>query len=739
MIHRTIIFNIILVLVVFQGLSETEKNFSKIHPSLLNVLINTPQNNLVDVYAMLNDRYPLESIIQQTHHLPKKEKQREIVRILKEYAAEKQHAVLTFLRAQENVSRIDILWATNTIVVSATPGVIYLLDGFDEINEIRFDQKFDMNGSDDLQHNPTPLPEGEEINKGITLMRADEVWAEGYFGQGVFAASIDEGCYWEHPDLLNNLWQNLDEDADGDGHTIEEVNGSWELDPGDLNGIDDDNNNYIDDLIGWDFEGNDNQVRGENHGTATAGILVGDGTLGTKTGVAPQAKIVNLKIGRDSEQQQTWCWLAMQYAIDLGVDLITHSQSFYWDGWGGGTDPPDVAMFRDMAVLELAAGIIHFTSISNNGNTIGVPFNISVPGNCPPPWLHPDQTLIGGLSSIMGIGNVKANTDVIHSTSPYGPSSQENYRESLGSSYNIYPIMPEEYQDYPYGNGSMGLLKPDVSAPGGDTESLERFSNGTYGYDGFSGTSSATPHAAGVAALLLSVDPNLTPADISRILQETSVDKGASGHDNRYGAGRVDAYDAYLEVISGLPVELSSFTAVIKDHKVILEWRTETEINNFGFEIERKTTKQISWNRVGFVEGNGNSNSPIDYLFRDENTNEAGIFWYRLKQIDTDGSYEYSDEISVTVIFPSNFLLSQNYPNPFNPVTNISFSLPEDSRVRITVYNLLGEQVAELVNSEYTSGRHVIQFDASGYTSGIYLYKFESIDYLSIRKMIIMR
>jgi len=194
------------------------------------------------------------------------------------------------------------------------------------------------------------------------------------------------------------LWQNLAEDADGDGSTIELVSGKWELDPGDINGIDDDNNGYVDDLLGWDFVDGDNQVRGVNHGTKSAGTLVGDGTLGVQTGVAPQAKIFNLRIGTNSEQQQTYCWLAMQYAIEMGVDIITHSQSFHWDD-----GPPDVETFRDMAVLELEAGIIHFTSISNDGNTIGVPFNISVPGNCPPPWLHPAQTLIGGLSSIMGL------------------------------------------------------------------------------------------------------------------------------------------------------------------------------------------------------------------------------------------------------------------------------------------------------------------------------------------------
>jgi subtilisin family serine protease len=351
--------------------------------------------------------------------------------------------------------------------------------------------------------------------------------------------------------------------------------------------------------------------------------------------------------------------------------------------------------------------------------------------------LHPEQTLEGGLSSIMGIGNFNAWTGIIHDTSPYGPSSQEDY-----SLNNDYPYnMPVAYQDYPYEtqSGAMGLLKPDVAAAGVGSESLERFSNGSYGYDGFSGTSCATPHAAGVAALLLSVNPSLTPAEICQVLKTTAIDAGDPGYDNRYGAGRVDAYEAFLEVQGGLPVELTSFTATVKDYSVLLEWRTETEINNFGFEIERKTPTLTSWDRMDFVEGNGNSNAPNYYTYLDDNINDSGIFRYRLKQIDTDGGYVYSNEISVTVDIPMIFMLSQNYPNPFNPSTIITFSLPKESRVRITVYNLLGEQVDELVNDKFDAGKHTIPFDANGITSGVYLYKMEVNNFVSTRKMLLMR
>ena len=467
---------------------------------------------------------------------------------------------------------------------------------------------------------------------GLVLQRVPEVWAEGYYGQGVLIASIDEDFNWDHPDIVNQIWNNLGEDVNGNGVTIIWNGNRWVYDPVDLNNVDDDGNGYVDDLIGWNFVNNNNIVTRDDatsHGTQVAGVLVGDGTgtngngNGTKTGIAPQAKLMLLRIGTNSEQEQYFAWEAMQYCIDMGVDIISQSQSFHWDDtWcdenGLNCGPPDVVKFREMAELELQAGIIHFSSISNdgllvNGSAVPIPFNVSVPGNLPPPYLHPDQTLIGGLTAMVGIGNVDAWTpNVIHNTSPYGPSS---------------------HFDYPYPN-NMGLLKPDITAYGASTESI----NGTYpnfNYDGFNGTSSATPHAAGVAALLLSVNPNFTPSDLLRILKLSSIDNGPSGHDNRYGAGTVDAYAAYLMAVQELPVELSAFTANFKDDKIVLEWKTETEVNNYGFDIERSTDNSY-WMTIGIVEGNGNSNSPKQYTFNDTDIQQLGTYYYRLKQIDND-------------------------------------------------------------------------------------------------------
>ena len=147
---------------------------------------------------------------------------------------------------------------------------------------------------------------------------------------------------------------------------------------------------------------------------------------------------------------------------------------------------------------------------------------------------------------------------------------------------------------------------------------------------------------------------------------------------------------------TALPVELSSFCAYLQDNAVELQWQTQTEVNNYGFEIQRSQTSNVNsetWTKIGFVEGHGSSNSPKDYLFVDNDVLN-GKYNYRLKQIDSDGKFEYSKAIEVIVgLLPSSFELLQNYPNPFNPTTTIGFGIMEKGNVKLSVYNLLGEEI----------------------------------------------
>ena len=729
------IFFLFTIIFTFMTEMDAQSLQSKINPYLQTVLLDASNDELIDVYATLTDQYSLNDLKNLTAFLPKKEKQKEVVRILRSFAAEKQQDIRGFLenaKQQNLVNKIDILWAANTIVFSAVPEVIYYLaENFDEIAEIRYTAVIDESLVQDPTEESVEVFPGDILAPqiGLVLINAPAVWAAGDSGQGIIAANHDQGCDWDHPDLINNIWNNLGEDFDNDGHTIEFNGASWVFDPGDVNGLDDDANGYVDDFIGWDFNGNDNNPGPSGgHGTQTAGQICGDGTNGTQTGVAPKAKLINCALGGESTS-----WLAIQYSVAAGVDVITSSYSYKWYF----SPQPNYPMHRQMNDFELAAGVVHTNSTSNDGNSVGIPFNISAPGNTPSAWIHPDQTLVGGVSSVIGVGNVTATTDIIASSSPWGPTTWED----LQVNYPSYPYpMPINYQDYPYETipGSMGNIKPDVSAPGNGTTTT---SDGG-GYSSFSGTSSATPHTCGTVALVLSANPNLTPAEVSMILQTTAVEKGATGKDNRYGAGRIDAYEAYLLAVAMIPVELASFTAASNENSVTLNWSTATETNNSGFSIERKTSRDEVWNEIGFVPGFGTTTERMNYNFTDENLN-MGSYSYRLKQIDFDGKSEYSEAIIVEVSSPEKFVLLQNYPNPFNPSTTISFSLPQTSNITIDIYNVVGERVASLVDQTLEAGYHSVNFDASSLSSGTYIYQLKASGqngtFVEIKKMLLMK
>lgn len=187
-----------------------------------------------------------------------------------------------------------------------------------------------------------------------------------------------------------------------------------------------------------------------------------------------------------------------------------------------------------------------------------------------------------------------------------------------------------------------------------------------------------------------------------------------------------------------LPVELTSFTGSVSNNIVTLKWATATEVNNYGFDVERRVSNTENWQKIGFVAGNGNSNSQKDYSYVDKNLAGGSTFTYRLKQMDNDGAFTYSDAVEVTLV-PDKFELYQNYPNPFNPTTNIKFSLPEASRVVINIYNMLGEKVMELANGEFDSGYQEVNLNATGLSSGMYVYSLETQNFKAVKKMVLMK
>ena len=186
-----------------------------------------------------------------------------------------------------------------------------------------------------------------------------------------------------------------------------------------------------------------------------------------------------------------------------------------------------------------------------------------------------------------------------------------------------------------------------------------------------------------------------------------------------------------------VPVELTSFTASVNKTDVTLNWKTVTETNNQGFDIERMG-EGGQFEKIGYVAGFGTTTEPKNYSFNDTKL-EPGNYTYRLKQVDLDGTYKYSDEVNIEVSQPLEYSLEQNYPNPFNPSTIIKYSIPEDGVVKLAVYNLLGEEVTNLVNTQQKAGRYEVVFDASGFASGVYIYRLESNSYSSIKKMLLIK
>ncbi len=208
----------------------------------------------------------------------------------------------------------------------------------------------------------------------------------------------------------------------------------------------------------------------------------------------------------------------------------------------------------------------------------------------------------------------------------------------------------------------------------------------------------------------------------------------------QFAAQGAGFYKLYSDLF--IPVELTSFSAEVSEQEIVLNWTTATELNNQGFEIER-SFDNVKFEIVGFVPGFGTTTESKNYSYKIADFT-SGIQHYRLKQIDFDGTYEYSEVIEVEGINPSQFNLFQNYPNPFNPSTSIKFSIPVDSNVKLKLFNMLGQEVAELLNSEISAGIHHIDFNASRLSSGTYYYVLEAngnngSNFTSTKKMILMK
>ncbi|MCG6960167.1 T9SS type A sorting domain-containing protein [bacterium BMS3Abin03] len=208
--------------------------------------------------------------------------------------------------------------------------------------------------------------------------------------------------------------------------------------------------------------------------------------------------------------------------------------------------------------------------------------------------------------------------------------------------------------------------------------------------------------------------------------------------DERAGGFDMDIYTAKINPL--LPVELKTFTARIVDGNTILEWSTATETNNFGFEIQRSYNNGENgggWFTAGFVEGQGTTTSIHNYTFTDKGLGKT--VYYRLKQIDYNGAYRYSEVLKVNSVSIKTIALEQNYPNPFNPSTKIRYQVANDGFVNLKVFNSMGEEVVALVNSYQLAGSYEVKFDGSDFAGGVYFYSLSAGSFSEMKKFVLLK
>ena len=463
------------------------------------------------INIILKEQSNVSELMRTVSSFPTKAARRDyVVNALKQQAEQSQYNLMTLLKEMEFnglVEEIRPLWIVNSISCYADEALIHEIEMRSDVLTVYPIEPTPWTDEDIAI--PAERGDGREIAENLLQVNANQVWELGYTGEGVLIGLIDTGARLDHTDLQGRLW---DGGQEYPNH-------------------------------GYDFYSHDNDPSDTHgHGTHVAGTIVGTGVSGTQTGVAPDAKIMVLKVfhGQDNLTEPTMWVEAMQFAVEHGANVLNMSL---------GQPLPDAGiklMMRQACDNTLAAGVVAAVCAGNSRQIqmlAPVPYNVWSPGDCPPPHLHEDQLINpGGTSCVICVGAVNFN-DALSPTSSEGPSVWTDV---------------SQYNDYPYSQGSstaIGLIRPDVCAPGVNIKSLDM--NTTNGYCLKSGTSMATPCVAGTIALMLSKNPELTPAEIDEILERTAVPLSAHKN-NDFGSGRIDA----LAAVNAIGFENVSETAL---------------------------------------------------------------------------------------------------------------------------------------------------------------------------------
>ena len=589
----------------------------------------------------------------------------------------------------------------------------------------------------------------------LTQVQADHAWdfwdlPDSQPGsKDILLASVDTGVDWNHTDLVYNIWQNLGEDADGDGQTLEYINGQWVLDPGDLNGVDDDNwdqnpNTFIDDLIGWDPSGisgeNDNDPRPKPgvgngstwaHGTHVAGLLASttDNNLGIAS-VAFNSSIMSVKVSRENQDGEPYItdgYDGILYAAKAGHYGSERGFAIINNSWGGG----GFSQFEN-ATIEVSHDTYNAIIVAAAGN-----------GATDGGWGEAEEV------------HYPSSYNHVISVAALGTNDRWNHWATYHETV-------------------------DLGSPGEDIMSTKiQSGTETYAYTSWSGSSMASPIAASCIGLLSAFNPDWGNEQLETMIVATADPRVYSVNTENYlqgklGSGRVDSYRALLtplfpkieiaaidyQIIGGnsdniidAGESLNLSTILLND----IEWgeafNPSITLNSLSNYITVENPTQSITN-ISSGDVYLNDSTPFEVLIS-ENT-PSGDYEIELSFISNETSYigssfnsvyEVKDTMSISVnnilfsdtFIPEDFEILSPYPNPFNPSTTLSWKMNNSGHFKIQIYNLNGSEIGTLVDSYHTPGFYQYKWNPVNFSNGIYFIRYSLAGKYFIQKLTLLK
>jgi subtilisin family serine protease len=672
-------------LFAISNISHSQFQRGKVTQQLEGILNFYPDNEKVRVIIHLSDNLDIEkfNIESENARLNQAEKTELLINTLRNKANITQSNLLTFLELNKNINKvyeIKDFWIINAVAIYADVDIIKQITFRNDVGLMEVDNLIIF--EDEEYSYSFKSDKVNSVETGLKVINADKLWKLGITGTGTIVMNVDSGVDGNHP-AFNSRWRGL----------IVPWYHAW-----------------------FDANGATFPTWCTDHGTHTMGIMCGLGqTTGDTVGAAFGAHWISAR-RLCSGNYTNFGIAAFQWGLDPDSNSSTRDEASVINCSWNSTDPTSnecTGTFKATLITLESGGVPVVWSSGNSGpgaSTVTSPKNINT-----------------NEVNAFTVGAIDGNTTgyPIASFSSRGPSI-------CG------------------GTGSL-LIKPEVSAPGVNVRSCVL--NSAYGLK--SGTSMAAPHVSGAVALLRSFAPNITGKMALLALYYSATDLGTTGEDNNYGMGLINVFEAMKILgmsITHIPLNDTLNLNGPYKVKVTLNKSTITnaqldtaKIKVFWSRNSINLTDSISMTRdtgnvwYANIPGNG---SPAVYRYfirlydtlgvRAQSPADAPLNYYTFNA----GATNTEDPITG---IPGEYYLTQNYPNPFNPSTTIKFGIKKQDFVKLTVYDISGRTVSELLSKELNPGNYEINFESGKLSSGIYFYKLETSNFTDVKRMIILK